>query len=100
MLRQIFVVADDHAAFAGCHQFEDGKTETSKVSPCPHIAAFVLGSLSLRAVFDNYEVMLLGDGHDCIHLTAIAANVNGNDCFRSRCDRPLNGLWIDTIVVS
>jgi len=43
--------------------------------------------MCLCSIFKYYEAMLLRDGHDRVHISHLAIQVNGNDRFRARGDR-------------
>ena len=55
--------------------------------------------MTLCGIFDDFQVMPLGDFHDLIHTSRLAVEVNRNDRFGFVADRLLDQADVDVVVI-
>ncbi|MNC58294.1 hypothetical protein D3C75_1080150 [compost metagenome] len=60
-------------------------------------APFVLRAMRLGAIFDHLEVVLLGQGHDRIHVTRPTCQMDTDNRSGARCQYRGNGLRGDIL---
>ena len=85
-VENLFVVRDEQAAFAGGHAFVLVEGECGAVAERSGLLAFVEGVVGLRGIFDDLEIVLLGDFADGIHVAAETMEMDAENGFCSRCD--------------
>ena len=69
----LFAFRDDHAAVTITGQIFTGeKTKTSGVANCANFTAIISGAESLRAIFDNFQVVFFSNFHDGFHVGRMA----------------------------
>ena len=104
---EVIVVGDDGAAVAVASEIFGG--EKGCASEVSHGTCFsggtvgegIVGADGLCVVFDDEEVVLLGQGEDGFHIGALSEQVHGYDGFGSRGDMgfdefcgDVEGMWI------
>lgn len=96
---EVIVVCDDHAAFAaGREVFALAEAEAADIADGSGFFALVDAAEALCAVFDNLEVVLLGDLHDRIHVGDDTVEVDNDNRFCAFCDEGLNRLGVNRVV--
>ena len=90
-------VGEHNAAFAPGHQLAFLKTETSSVSSRAGAAPLELATMGVGTVFDNHQLMLAGDGEQCVHVGKTHGHVHRHQRASARSDRCTDGFGIDAI---
>lgn len=73
------VVANDVPAFAGCDGFVGEEGEAADVTKGANVLPVVVNADGLGGVFDDVQVVLVGECADVAHVGAHAGEVNGHD---------------------
>src|SRR5262245_40671463 len=71
----VFPPPDDHSSFAGDDVLRDIKAEAAEVTERSRFLSSILGLNRVRAVFDDFQPMPVGEGHDLVHLAYAAGKV-------------------------
>ena len=95
MASDLFVIGDDHAAFAGGHMLALLKAKAADVADRAGVFLAAFGEKCLRRIFDNGQIMLFREGHDRCHDAWIAEKMRDDDRFCAFADFCLNGLGGD-----
>ena len=96
---QILVISEDDAALARGEALAHLGAERAEGTEGPTALAAPLRAVSVGAVLDHEEPVLVGDLHDAIHVRGEAAVVHGHDSRGARRDGGLNGVGVDLVVV-
>ena len=86
----LFRSRGDEAAIACGDRLIDIQRERAHLSDPANLPSAIRRSRSLARVFDYHEAMLVGDGHDRVHVARVPQHVNGHDRPRFRCDPTLD----------
>ena len=96
----ILVVGDDHAALAaGGEVLGLCKREAAHVADRADGLAFILAADGLRAVLDNVQVMLAGNGHDAIHVTHNAIQMDNDNALGALGDLAFDVIRVDGVAL-
>ena len=63
----------------------------------PTWLAVVEGEVRLAGVFDQREVVRLGQRHEAVEIRRVAIEMHRHDRLRARRDGALNGVWVEVI---
>ena len=80
-LGQVFVVGDDHPAFAGGHLLVGIEGKHADVAEGAGFAAVQGRAECLAAVFDDGQTVFLGDIVNLVHTRRVAKDLDGNNRF-------------------
>ena len=78
MLRHLFFICQDHAAFAGGEGLAHLKAEAAAVANSASADALPLGAVRMRAVGDDGYIVPGGDVPQHVHVARHAAVVHGH----------------------
>src|SRR5437867_149076 len=92
---QIIIAGGDDSAFAGGEIFARLKGEGAQIADGAGGAVVVARAMGVGGVFDDSQLVLLGDRHDRIHVGDLAGEMDGNDGAGATCDSGLDGARID-----
>src|ERR1700678_733641 len=99
-LPDLGIIRREHSAFAaGGHDFVLAEREGRNMSQRAHGAALVRRPLSLRAIFDDSQIVLRRQLHDLIHIAGPSREVDRDDRARSRSNRAPYGFHSDVLTV-
>ena len=94
----ILVVRDHRAAVSeGAEVLLDDEAGANRVAQLADLEAVARGPERLRVVFDDQQLMLVGDLADGLHVGALAVQVDRHDGLGLRCDGRFDLGWVDTI---
>src|SRR5208337_426699 len=89
--RILGIVGCNRAALAvGSEVLRGIKTEARYVADAPHWPSFVLRTVRLRRIFDDYEFVSLRHFHDRVHVRGLAVKMHRENCFSARSDGRLD----------
>src|SRR5271168_4206623 len=92
---KMLVARDDHSSFAGGDLFVRIESKHSGVTECTHTTAIVFRADGFARIFDDSEVMTLGDIEKVIHLRRYSEGVNNDDSARTCIDCLLHAHRIE-----
>ena len=78
-VHQLFVIADDRAAFSAGNCLARLEAEAAQVTNGAQLFPAIHGQMCLAGIFDHLELVLLGDLHDAVHIAGLAHHVHGHD---------------------
>jgi len=93
----VVVVGDDDAALARRHQLALLEAERPDVAQRADLAAFPFAAVGVRAVFDQEQIVPLGDGRQPVQVGGMAAHVHGDDRPRALGDGRFDQVRIDAV---
>jgi hypothetical protein len=82
-------IRNDRSAFSRCNQLAGLKAECSQISHRTGAVTFPHCAVRVRAIFDDFQIVLLGDAQDFVHVSEAHAQMNGKNRLRLRS----NGLF-------
>ena len=93
---QFRVVGGHHSTIAcSAEIFRREKAEATNRSQNTSSSALVFSTDRLTGIFDNLQVVLLGDPPKAFHIAALPEEMHGHDRFGSRCNRIFNGIGVE-----
>ena len=79
-----FIIGSDHAPLTTCgHDLVLAKTPSTHMTNATDATPLVLRSVSLRAILNHFQTMLIRQSHDRIHIAWPSSQVDANDSLRS-----------------
>ena len=94
----VFVIRDDRPGLTKSAQvFARIKTEAADATDRPHVTLLVDRSVRLSGIFDQEEVISLGNLAQRLKVANLAVEMNGEDCPRLWRDGPLDLLRVEVI---
>ncbi len=97
---QLFVIRGHHAAFAasgeGLVLAEAARIDVTKRTG---LAALVFAANSLGVVFNDKQVVLLGESVELVHIADVAVQVDRDDRLGALIDQLFSGFDADAVVV-
>src|SRR3954470_24373220 len=94
-LDDFVVVADHHAALAGCDRFISEKAEGRHVAKSPDMLAPILGPEGLGAVLNKQQSTIGADFGNSIHIAGGTVKMHDHHSTRARSDCPFYSRRID-----
>lgn len=96
----LVVVGDEQAAVTERAEVLAGEEGVrADVTDGAGLLAFVAGAEGLGAVFDDQQVVFLGDGHDFVHGAGVAVQVDGHDGAGAGRDLFADAFRVDVVRV-
>src|SRR5262249_55753926 len=91
------IIGDNHASFAGRHQFAGLKAEGGSGPECSNLRSTPLAAMSVSRIFDQMDFVALCNFSEAIEVGRMPAHVNGDDGLRTRRNRRLGEIRIETV---
>ena len=95
MSNQVGIRASEGTTLSRGDPFASVEAECRHVGEAPRGAVFVSRSRRARSIFEEPESVLIGNGTELIEIGWLAEHIDGDNSYRSRCDRCLDGIGVD-----
>ena len=95
---EVIVIAEDDAAFAGCHRLAGLEAESAATSQSADLAPAPFAAVRMRRVFQQSDAILAGDGLERVHIGGTATQMHGDDGFTALVDGGFRQFRINTVV--
>ena len=91
------IVGDDGSAFAGGNEFARLKTERAQIAHGAGAFALPHAAVGVGAILDDFEIVLLGDAEDLVHIGEAHAEMDGQNGFGFGGDGLLDELGVHAV---